>query len=85
MSKCPCIVFGPAVLDTFDLDGLCQRWRGLQRQNEARVMVRVTKQPLSLMRRSGFEAAMGGGQIAEKLDAALVGAAALVATAQNRA
>ena len=72
------------LIDTSGLDALQQLWRQLQRLNVSLVLARVNEQPLSLMRRSGFEAVIGSGQIAVSLDAALVGAAAHAAAAQKR-
>ena len=72
------------LIDTSGLDALHQLWRQLQRRNVGLVLARVNEQPLSLMRRSGFEAVIGAGHIALNLDTALVGAAAHATAAQNR-
>ena len=73
------------LIDTSGIDALHPLWRQLQRQNVGVVLARVNEQPLSLMRRSGFEAVIGSEHIAISLDAALVGAAAHAAATQNRA
>ena len=58
-------------MDTTGLDALEQLWRTLQRRPVALVLAHVNAQPLSLMRRSGFEALIGPGQIVDDLQAAL--------------
>ena len=58
-------------MDTTGLDALEQLWRTLQRRPVALVLAHVNAQPLSLMRRSGFEALIGPGQIVDDLPAAL--------------
>jgi sulfate permease, SulP family len=50
-------------LDTSGLDALEQLHRTLQRQQVALVLAGVNEQPLSLMRRSGFEAQLGAEHI----------------------
>ena len=57
--------------DSSGLDALEQLWRTLQRRPVALVLANVNAQPLSLMRRSGFEALIGAENIAENLEAAL--------------
>ncbi len=60
------------LMDTSGLDALEQMHRTLQRQGIALVLANVNEQPLSLMRRSGFEAVLGAEHIvptvAEALD-----------------
>ena len=46
-------------LDTSGLDALQQLYRSLQSRNVALVLANVNEQPLSLMRRSGFEQVIG--------------------------
>jgi sulfate permease, SulP family len=46
-------------MDSSGLDALEQLWRALQRQGTALVLANVNAQPMSLMRRSGFEALIG--------------------------
>ena len=58
-------------MDSTGLDALEQLWRTLQRRPVALVLANVNAQPLSLMRRSGFEALIGAENIAENLEAAL--------------
>jgi sulfate permease, SulP family len=50
-------------MDTSGLDALEQLHRTLQRQQVALVLANVNEQPLSLMRRAGFEAALGAEHI----------------------
>ncbi|MBH9575831.1 SulP family inorganic anion transporter [Inhella proteolytica] len=54
-------------LDTSGLDALRQLHRALQRREVALVLADVNEQPLSLIRRSGFEAELGAAQIVPKL------------------
>ena len=54
-------------LDTSGLDALRQFWRSLQRRGVALVLAEVNDQPLSLIRRSGFELELGAEQIVPKL------------------
>jgi SulP family sulfate permease len=58
-------------MDTTGLDALEQLWRTLQRRPVALVLAHVNAQPLSLMRRSGFEALIGPERIVDGLEAAL--------------
>ncbi|MEY3272141.1 MAG: hypothetical protein RLZZ341_1042 [Pseudomonadota bacterium] len=58
-------------MDTTGLDALEQLWRTLQRRPVALVLANVNPQPLSLMRRSGFEALIGAEHIVQNLDDAL--------------
>ena len=58
-------------MDTTGLDALEQLWRTLQRRPVALVLANVNPQPLSLMRRSGFEALIGAEHIVQSLDDAL--------------
>jgi SulP family sulfate permease len=46
-------------MDTSGLDALQQLYRSLQSRNVALVLANVNEQPLSLMRRSGFEQVIG--------------------------
>ncbi|MBK6470168.1 MAG: STAS domain-containing protein [Betaproteobacteria bacterium] len=62
------------LMDTSGLDALEQMHRTLQRQGIALVLANVNEQPLSLMRRSGFEAVLGADQIVPTVSAALDGA-----------
>ena len=59
------------LIDTSGLDALQQLLRLLQHRNIALVLADVNEQPLSLMRRSGFEAVMGAGNIVPSLGEAL--------------
>jgi SulP family sulfate permease len=63
-------------MDSTGLDALEQLWRTLQRRPVALVLANVNAQPLSLMRRSGFEALIGPENIVENLDEAIAGRAA---------
>jgi SulP family sulfate permease len=58
-------------MDTTGLDALEQLWRTLQRRPVRLVLAHVNAQPLSLVRRSGFEALIGTGQVVDSVDAAL--------------
>jgi sulfate permease, SulP family len=58
------------MLDTSGLDALEQLHRTLQRQGVALVLANVNEQPLSLMRRSGFEATVGADNIVPSVAAA---------------
>jgi sulfate permease, SulP family len=58
-------------MDTSGLDALEQMHRTLQRQAVALVLANVNAQPLSLMRRSGFEAVLGAEHIVPNVDQAL--------------
>jgi SulP family sulfate permease len=62
-------------MDSSGLDALEQMHRTLQRQGIALVLANVNEQPLSLMRRSGFEAVLGADQIVPTVSAALDGTA----------
>ena len=64
------------LIDTSGLDALQQLLRLLQRRNVALVLADVNEQPLSLMRRSGFEAVIGAGHILPTLAEALARSAA---------
>jgi len=59
-------------MDTSGIDALQQLHRTLDRQGMAMVCADVNQQPLSLMRRSGFEALVGAQHIAPSVDEALV-------------
>ncbi len=63
------------LMDTSGLDALEQMHRTLLRQGIALVLANVNEQPLSLMRRSGFEAVLGADQIVPTVSAALDGTA----------
>jgi SulP family sulfate permease len=58
-------------MDTSGLEALQQLHRALQRRGIALLLARVNEQPLSLMRRSGFEASIGADAIVPSVDAAL--------------
>jgi len=58
-------------MDTSGLDALQQLHRSLKRLQVALVMANVNEQPLSLMRRSGFEAELGAGHIVPNMLAAM--------------
>jgi SulP family sulfate permease len=62
------------LLDTTGLDALRQLHRVLQRRGIGLVLANVNEQPLSLIRRSGFEAALGEDAIVPTVAAALDGA-----------
>jgi SulP family sulfate permease len=64
------------LLDTSGLDALEQMHRTLQRQAVALVLANVNEQPLSLMRRSGFEAVLGAEHIVPNVGQALQQASA---------
>jgi SulP family sulfate permease len=57
-------------LDTSGLDALEQLHRTLRRQDTALVLAIVNEQPLSLMRRSGFEDDLGADNIVPTVAAA---------------
>ena len=57
-------------MDTSGLDALEQLHRTLQRQGQALVLANVNEQPLSLIRRSGFEQRLGADQIVPTIAAA---------------
>jgi SulP family sulfate permease len=57
-------------MDTSGLDALEQLHRTLQRQGQALVLANVNEQPLSLIRRSGFEQRLGADQIVPTVSAA---------------
>jgi len=57
-------------MDTSGLDALQQLHRSLQSRNVALVLANVNEQPLSLIRRSGFEAVLGPEQIVPTVSAA---------------
>jgi SulP family sulfate permease len=58
-------------IDTSGLDALEQMWRSLQRQHVALVLAHVNPQPLSLIRRGGFEALLGADKIVGSVGDAL--------------
>ncbi|MEY8877508.1 MAG: SulP family inorganic anion transporter [Leptothrix sp. (in: b-proteobacteria)] len=59
-------------IDTSGLDALRQLHRVLQRQNIGLVLANVNEQPLSLLRRSGFEAQIGADAIVPTVDEAVI-------------
>ncbi|KPF50811.1 sulfate transporter [beta proteobacterium AAP121] len=65
------------LMDSTGLDALEQMHRTLQRQGTALVLASVNEQPLSLMRRAGFEAVLGAERIVPNVAAALGTAAAV--------
>ncbi|MBL8359323.1 MAG: STAS domain-containing protein [Rubrivivax sp.] len=62
------------LLDTSGLDALEQLHRGLQRRGVALVLANVNEQPLSLMKRSGFEERLGSEYIVPTVADAFPGA-----------
>ncbi|KQV90457.1 SulP family inorganic anion transporter [Rhizobacter sp. Root1221] len=64
-------------MDTSGLDALQQLHRTLARQGVALVLCELNDQPLSLVRRSGFDALLGEGRVAPDLAQALQQAARL--------
>jgi SulP family sulfate permease len=58
------------LLDTSGLDALVQLHRELQREGIALVLANVNEQPLSLIRRGGFEATLGAENIVPTVSAA---------------
>ena len=60
-------------MDTSGLDALRQLHRALQQRNVALVLANVNEQPLSLIRRSGFEHVLGAEQIVPTVSAAFIG------------
>jgi SulP family sulfate permease len=58
------------LLDTSGLDALVQLHRVLERQQIALVLAHVNEQPMSLIRRSGFEATLGADNIVPTVAAA---------------
>jgi SulP family sulfate permease len=58
-------------MDTSGLDALEQMWRTLQRQQVGLVLANVNPQPLSLIRRGGFEALIGAENIVPQVGDAL--------------
>jgi sulfate permease, SulP family len=59
------------LMDSSGLDALEQMHRTLKRQGTALVLANVNEQPLSLMRRAGFEATLGAEHIVPTVSAAL--------------
>ncbi|HET9207775.1 MAG TPA: SulP family inorganic anion transporter [Burkholderiaceae bacterium] len=59
-------------MDTSGLDALQQLHRTLKSRNVALVLANVNEQPLSLIRRSGFEHVLGADQIVPTVSAALL-------------
>ncbi|RVU46373.1 SulP family inorganic anion transporter [Rubrivivax rivuli] len=59
------------LMDSTGLDAMEQMHRTLQRQGTALVLANVNEQPLSLIRRAGFEAAIGADHIVPSVAAAL--------------
>jgi SulP family sulfate permease len=59
------------LVDTSGIDALQQLHRNLQRRDIALVLANVNEQPLSLIRRSGFEAIIGDENIVHNLDDAM--------------
>ena len=57
-------------MDTSGLEALEQLHRTLLRQGQALVLANVNEQPLSLIRRSGFEQRLGPDQIVPTVDGA---------------
>ena len=63
------------LMDTSGLDAMSQLHRSLARKNVRLVLCRVNEQPLSLMRRAGFEAVLGTQNLRPDLQSALAAAA----------
>ncbi len=63
------------MIDTSGLDALQHLHRGFKRAGIALVLANVNAQPMGLIRRSGFEAALGAEQIVPTVDAATQGLA----------
>ena len=63
------------MIDTSGIDALQQLHRGFKRAGIALVLANVNAQPLGLIRRSGFEAALGAGQIVPTVADAVQGLA----------
>jgi SulP family sulfate permease len=61
-------------MDTSGIDALRQLQRTLKRQGVSLVLAAVNEQPLSLIRRSGFEATLGAGAIVDSVEQAREGA-----------
>ena len=59
-------------MDTSGLDALQQLYRTLQQRHVALVLANVNEQPLSLIRRSGFEQVLGAEQIVPTVSAAFL-------------
>ncbi|MEX8518666.1 MAG: SulP family inorganic anion transporter [Leptothrix sp. (in: b-proteobacteria)] len=59
-------------MDTSGLDAMRQLHRVLQRQGVGLVLANVNEQPLSLLRRSGFEAHIGADAIVPTVDEAII-------------
>jgi sulfate permease, SulP family len=59
------------LIDTSGIDALRQLHRGLQRRATTLVLASVNEQPLSLMRRSGFEDVIGAGRIVPSMSEAV--------------
>ena len=60
-------------MDTSGLDAMEQLHRTLKRQGTGLVLANVNEQPLSLMRRSGFEAVLGAERVVPTMAQALAG------------
>ena len=67
-------------LDSSGIDALEHLHGSLERQGVTLLLAEVNEQPLSLMRRSGFEARVGAQHIVTSVEAALVAAAGLAPT-----
>jgi SulP family sulfate permease len=59
------------LMDSSGLDALEQMHRTLQRQGTALWLAQVNEQPLAMMRRAGFEEALGATRIVPTVQAAL--------------
>jgi sulfate permease, SulP family len=59
------------LIDTSGIDALRQLHRSLQRRATVLVLASVNEQPLSLMRRSGFEDAIGADRIVPSMNEAV--------------
>jgi SulP family sulfate permease len=63
------------LMDTSGLDALEQLNRSLRRKGQRLILCRINEQPLSLMRRAGFDAELGAHNIHADLSAALASSA----------
>lgn len=68
------------LMDTSGLDALEQLNRSLQRKGQRLILCRINEQPLSLMRRAGFDAELGTHNIHADLCAALASSATTAAS-----
>jgi SulP family sulfate permease len=62
-------------MDSSGLDALEQLNRSLRRKGKRLILCRINEQPLSLMRRAGFDAELGSNNMQADLSAALTSSA----------